>query len=93
MKARVKQFIDNKANELAYTGNIAGKIEKPIKVTKVSDAKRLLSKLIYKLQTGKVSGQEAKDMTYLLINYVNIVKEIEFEKRLKLIEEKVRNAK
>ena len=31
MKARVKQFIDNKANELAYTGNIAGKIEKPIK--------------------------------------------------------------
>ena len=31
-------------------------------------------------------------MTYLLINYVNIVKEIEFEERLKLLEEKVSDA-
>lgn len=93
MKAKVKQLIENKRNELTYTPNIAGRIEKPVKVTKISDAKRLLSKLIYKLQIGEVSGQEAKDMTYLLISYVNIVKDIELEKRLQIIEEKIGDEK
>jgi len=93
MKAKVKQFIENKRNTLCYTPNIVGKIEKPVKVTKISDAKRLLSKLIYKLQTGEIAGQEAKDMTYLLISYVNIVKDIEFENRLQLIEEKISHEK
>ena len=94
MKAKVKQLIENKSTELSYTpGKVAGKIERPIKVTKLSHAKRLLSKLIYKLQTGEVSGQEAKDMTYLLISYVNIVKDIEIEERLKLLEEKVSDDK
>lgn len=94
MKTRVKQFIENKTNDLTYTGsNIAGKIEKPIKVTKISDAKRLLSKLIYKLQSGEVTGQDAKDMTYLLISYVNIVKDIELEQRLLEIERRVNNEK
>ncbi|MBK9097533.1 MAG: hypothetical protein IPM14_05265 [bacterium] len=91
MKAKVKQLIENKRDELTYTGNIAGRIEKPVKITKVSDAKRLLSKLIYKLQTGEITGQEAKDLTYLLISYVNIVKEIEIENRLKSLEEKISN--
>jgi hypothetical protein len=93
MKAKVKQLIEDKRNTLSYTPNIAGKIEKPVKVVKISDAKRLLSKLIYKLQTGDVTGQEAKDMTYLLISYVNMVKDIEFENRLQIIEEKIGNEK
>ncbi len=93
MKARVKQVIENKKDALTYTGNIAGKIEKPVKVTKISDAKRLLSKLIYKLQTGEIEGQSAKDMTYLLISYVNMIKDIEFEERLKQLEEKVSDEK
>jgi hypothetical protein len=88
MKAKVKQLIESKRNELSYTPNLAGRIEKPVKVVKISDAKRLLSKLIYKLQTGEIAGQEAKDMTYLLISYVNMVKDIEFENRIKLLEEK-----
>ena len=88
MKARVKQYIENKKDALTYTGNIAGKIEKPVKVIKISDAKRLLSKLIYKLQTGEIEGQAAKDMTYLLISYVNMIKDLEFEERLKQLEER-----
>ena len=88
MKAKVKQLIENKRNSLTYTGsNIAGKIERPIKVTKIADAKRLLSKLIYKLQTGEVTGQDAKDMTYLLISYVAIIKDNEMENRLTQLEE------
>lgn len=93
MKARVKQAIENKTNELSYTGNIAGKIERPVKVKSISDAKRLLSKLIYKLQTGEINGQNAKDMTYLLISYVNMVKDNEFENRLTEIEEKIGSKK
>lgn len=89
MKAKVKQFIENKRNELTYAGKIAGKIEKPVRIKKISDAKRLLSKLIYKLQTGEITGQVAKDLTYLLISYVNIVRDLEIENRLKIIEEKV----
>ena len=88
MKAKVKQYIENKKDALIYTGSFAGKIEKPVKVTKISDAKRLLSKLIYKLQIGEIEGQSAKDMTYLLISYVNMIKDIEFETRLKELEER-----
>ena len=93
MKAKVKQYIENKRDALTYTGNIAGKIEKPIKITKISDAKRLLSKLIFKLQTGQIEGQTAKDMTYLLISFVNMVKDVEFEERLKQLEERTQNEK
>ena len=89
MKAKVKELIEKKTNTLAYTGNIAGKIEKPVKVNKINDAKRLLSRLIYKLQSNEISGQDAKDLTYLLISYVTIVKDIDFERRLKTIEEKI----
>jgi hypothetical protein len=89
MKTKVKQFIENKTNDLTYTGNIAGKIEKPVKIVSISSAKRLLSKLIYKLQTGEVSGQNAKDMCYLLISYVNMVKDVDFEERLKELEQRV----
>ena len=88
MKAKVKQYIENKKDALTYTGSIVGKTEKPVKVTKISDAKRLLSKLIYKLQTGEVAGQDAKDMTYLLISYVNMIKDIQFEERLRQLEER-----
>lgn len=69
--------------------SISPLIKNPIRVTKISDAKRLLSRLIFKLQTGEITGQTAKDMTYLLISYVNIHKDIEFEKRLILMEEKI----
>ena len=93
MKAKIKQYIENKKDALTYTDTIAGKIEKPVKVTKISDAKRLLSKLIYKLQTGEIEGQSAKDMTYLLISYVNMIKDIEFEERLKQLEERTQNEK
>ena len=89
MKARVKQVIENKKDTLTYTGNIAGKIEKPVKITSISSAKRLLSKLIYKLQTGEIEGQSAKDMCYLLISYVNMVKDFELEKKIEAIEERI----
>jgi hypothetical protein len=94
MKTKVQQFIENKANSLRCTGELpAGKVEKPIKVNKIADARRLLSKIISKLQTGEIKGQDAKDMTYLLINYVRIFKDEEFEKWLSELEEKMKEYK
>ena len=89
MKAKVRQFVENRTNELSYAGNIAGKIEKPVKIVSISSAKRLLSKLIYKLQTGEVTGKNAKDMCYLLISYVNMVKDFELAKKIEVIEERL----
>ena len=60
----------------------------PIKVTNLKNAKRLLSKLIYELQTGKIDNQTAKDLTYLLVSFVNVFKQYEMEGRISELERK-----
>ncbi|MCH7972539.1 MAG: hypothetical protein IH949_01375 [Bacteroidetes bacterium] len=80
MKKKSLQAIDNKNLKGSYT---------PIKVTNLKNARRLLSRLIYQLQTGEVANQTAKDLTYLLISYVNVFKAYEFEQRLIKLEEKL----
>lgn len=60
-----------------------------IKVTSSKQAKRLLSKLIYDLQTGAIDNQTAKDLTYLLVSYVNVFKQYEIEKRIDEIEKRI----
>ena len=52
-------------------------------------AKRLISKLIYDLQIGKVDSKLAKDLTYLVSIYVNIHKEFELEQRINGLEERI----
>ena len=63
--------------------------DRPVKVTNVKQAKKLLSKLIYGLQTGEIEGRKAKDLTYLLSVFITIIKETEFEKRLNELESKL----
>jgi hypothetical protein len=60
---------------------------RPIRITKAKDAKRLLSRMIYQLQTGEIEGRQAKDMTYLLVAFIQIEKEIVLEDRVKQIEQ------
>ncbi|MEO8232965.1 MAG: hypothetical protein ABI638_11825 [Ignavibacteriota bacterium] len=48
-----------------------------------------MSKLIYDLQTGAIENQTAKDLTYLLISYVNLFKQYEMEKRIEEIEKQI----
>ena len=59
----------------------------PVEVYTLQDARLLLSRLIYALQAGKITGQKAKDLTYLLINYVSIVREAETIERIKKLEQ------
>lgn len=67
-------------------------LNKPIRISRIKDAKRLLSRLIFEFQKGTINGRDAKDLTYLLISYVTICKAIDFEERLIKLEEKF-NAK
>ncbi len=75
-----KQLVETKKVKGNYT------LSNPIKVTSLKNAKRLLSRLIYDLQSGLIENQTAKDLTYLLVSYVNVFKQYEIEKRIDEIE-------
>lgn len=58
------------------------------KVTKLAHAKRLLSNVIYEFQRGIITDQKAKTICYLLINFVQITKDLELESKVKSLETK-----
>jgi hypothetical protein len=90
----IQQDIENKGFNISVdVDKIAAEIEKPIVVRNIKHARRLLSKLISKLQKGEIKGREAKDMTYLLISFVNIIKEEEIETKLNNLEMKINEMK
>ena len=59
---------------------------RPVKVRKLKDAKRLLSRLIVQLQAGTIAGQDAKDLCYLLSTFVQIVRDADLEQRIEKLE-------
>ena len=59
---------------------------RPVRVRKLKDAKRLLSRLIVQLQAGTIAGQDAKDLCYLLSTFVQIVRDGELETRIERLE-------
>lgn len=90
--------MSKKASKIAVESKELVKIKKvkgsytplnAIKVTNLKQAKRLLSRLIYDLQAGMIENQTAKDLTYLLVSYVNVFKQYEIEQRLDLIEKQI----
>jgi hypothetical protein len=58
------------------------------RVKNVEDAKNLLSRLISLFCKGQISGRDAKDLCYLLSQYVAITKDVDFEERLIALEQK-----
>lgn len=83
MKSKNSQIVKTKKLNNDYTPAI------PIKVTSLKNAKRLLSRLIYDLQSGNIENQTAKDLTYLLVSYVNVFKQYEIEQRIEEIEKRI----
>lgn len=81
----------SKREQLAKIKKVSGSYtpSNAIKVTNLKQAKRLLSRMIYDLQTGTIENQTAKDLTYLLVSYVNVFKQYEIEQRLDLIEKQI----
>lgn len=66
-------------------------LEKPVKINKPRDAKRLLSRLIYNFQLGLIKDKDAKTLTYLLISYIQINSQVDLEERIAELEKKLGN--
>ena len=49
-------------------------INKPKKINKVKDARRLLANLIYLYQTGEITSEYIKTLTHVLIKYSELCK-------------------
>lgn len=77
MKAKVREYIESKRDMDTPA---------PIKINSAKQAKRLLSRLIYQLQTKEVTGQDAKDIAYLLSIYIQVFNQMELEERIKKLE-------
>jgi hypothetical protein len=59
-----------------------------VKYLKIKDVKRAYSKLIQDYCKGSVQNDEAKTLVYLFSGYLQLIRDVEFEERLKLLEEK-----
>ncbi len=68
-------------------------LKKPIRLTKLRDAQRLLSRLITEFQTGSVDSQWAKSLCYLVISYVQVARDVEMEARIEDLERQIENMK
>lgn len=60
-----------------------------VKYLKTKDVKRAYSKLIQDYCKGTVTNDDAKTIAYLFSCYLQLIKDVEMEKRLGQLEEKV----
>lgn len=60
-----------------------------IRYLKVKDIKRAYSKLIQDYCKGIIQNEDAKTMTYIFSGYLQLIRDVEFEQRLNVIEEKI----
>ena len=63
--------------------------KKPLIVTNLQDAKILISRIVYQLQTGDVDISLAKAILYGTSCYIQCVKEADIEDRIKQLEDKI----
>ena len=59
---------------------------RPVKISTARDAKRLAARLIHGFQEQTITSQDAKDLMYLIISYIQIVRQTEIEDRLNALE-------
>ena len=70
--------------------SLKGIFTRDIKILKVKDVKRAMSRLIIEFCKGTVKNDEAKTLTYLLSTYIQIIQQAEFEIRLTELERKTK---
>ena len=59
-----------------------------VKYLKIKDVKRAYSKLIQDYCKGLVNNDDAKTITYMFSGYLQLIRDVEFEERIKQLEEK-----
>ena len=60
---------------------------------KIKDVKRAYSKLIQDYCKGLINNEDAKTITYMFSGYLQLIRDVEFEERLKMLEERVSDEK
>ena len=70
-------------------GTIPPYAKRPIRTAK--DAKKMLGKLIHAFQQGQINQDGAKTLCYLLISFVQIIRDGEFEGRLTKLEQDLKS--
>jgi hypothetical protein len=75
--------------ELPQTPSRLKLFTREIKYLKVKDIKRAYSKMIQDYCKGLVTNDDAKTVTYMFSGYLQLIRDVEFEERLKQLEEKV----
>jgi hypothetical protein len=61
-----------------------------VKYLKIKDVKRAYSKLIQDYCKGLIQNDEAKILVYLFSGYLELVRDVEFEERLKELEQRTK---
>ncbi len=61
--------------------------KKPIEVRNLRTAKRLLSRIITAFQRNEIEDSRAKTLAYLLVSYVSLTRDYEFEERISKLEQ------
>jgi hypothetical protein len=73
-------------------GKVAGSIppfaKKPIR--SITEARKMLARIIHGFQMGTIESSDAKTLCYLLISYSQMVKDHDFEVRIKALEKAVK---
>ncbi len=64
-----------------------------VKYLKPKDVKRAYSKLIQDYCKGLIPNEDAKTITYMFSGYLQLIRDVEFEERLKEIEQRVSDEK
>ena len=64
-----------------------------VRYLKIKDVKRAYSKLIQDYCKGLINNEDAKTITYMFSGYLQLIRDVEFEERLKTIEDKVSDEK
>lgn len=59
-----------------------------VRYLKIKDVKRAYSKLIQDFCKGVVPNEDAKTLVYLFSGYLHLMKDVEFEERIKQLEAK-----
>lgn len=68
-------------------------LDKPLKIKKVKDAKRLLSRIIYEFSKGELNSQFAKDLCYMLNVYVQTCNTLELSEKLDKLKSEIQQIK
>ena len=71
-----------------FNGGTPHLIGRPVRLKTVDDARRLLSRLILEFQRGTIDDKKSKCLCYLVVSYVDVATQTDFEDRIKALEEK-----